>query len=897
MTQPDFSVLKQPIEACIKCGLNKTCRSPYMLGRGKWDKPKIMFISEAPKSQEDNADMTFIGPSALVLDQMLKQIGIDPSDVYYSQAVRCCPPNDKVTDRQAGYCTPFITKEIELVQPQLIVTLGNTALKSLTGEGNITINRGSVKDYKGIKLVPTFHPSKYLRGHDQRDYDFILEDIKKAWELANGAEVQDKVPVTYRIVRSLADLTEMWHECMAAPILAVDTETQGLSPHKSTSKVVCIQFSSKPFTGWLVPLQHAECFNYAVCLGCVENILTTHQGLIGHHLKFDWKYIEQVLGFRPNVPLADTQVMHHLLYEEESKLGMGKLKACAQRYTDLGNYSPDDSDEFFDSLPTMPLEKLLSYACSDTDAVYRVYLKLMPLIEAEGNLAQALKYEMAKLMLCADMERRGSCINWEYHAYLMEEFPKRLYLELDAVRSFPEVLEVEDDLVNKFVEKTIKDKYKTIKTEITPERIAEWTKKAREKAYAEIIFNPNSDDQMRMLLVDKLGLAAVKFTESGNISCDKVARSVWMSNLSDRSGKYKILQALGSCVSASSTLSTVKQYGECKQEDGRVHGQYNTCIADTFRLSSSAPNLQNLPKDNEKVIEDGPKYNVGKGDIKRMFIPPSPGWKVHEPDGKQIELVIAACLSQDPEMLHALAENVDMHSMLGARVYKDTWHDMKPEDRAKARDKAKTANFSCLYGISPQSLAMKSLISLDAAEDFVREFWTLFSGLKRWIDATKSFARMHGYIDSPIGHRRHLPAVQSSDEEARGYALRQAANYPIQSSASNLIIYALAIANNIYRKLGLKSYIFGQVHDSGWIATPDEEEELALGIALYCISNMPFDFINGKDERYPCPVKVQAEVKSGLNLCDTVKNPVKPSPYVASICQPHLDSFYYGKLL
>lgn len=891
--QPDFSVLKQPIEACTKCGLSKTCRSPYMLGRGKWDKPKIMFVTESPKSQDDNADMAFIGPAALVIDQMLKQLGIDVNDVYFSQVVRCAPPNDKVTDRQVGYCQPYITKEIELVQPQVIVTLGNGALKSLTGEGNITVNRGSVKNYKGIKIVPTFSPSKYLHGNDKRDYDFILEDIKKAFELANGAEIQSKVPVSYKIVRCKDDLVSMYQECIAAPILAADIETAGLSPHTSKSKVVCIQFSSKPFTGWLVPLQHAECFDYNMCLQCVQAILTSHQGLIGHHLKFDWKYIEHVLGFRPNTPLADTQVMHHLLYEEESKLGMGKLKACAQRYTDLGNYSPDDSDEFFASLPLMPLEKMLSYACSDTDAVFRIYIKLMPLIEVEGKLAIALKYEMAKLMLCADMERRGSCINWEYHAYLMEEFPKRLYLELDAVRSFPEVLEVEDELVEKAIAKTIDNKHKTIKTAITPERIAEWSKGAREKAYAETMFNPNSDDQMRMLLVDKLGLTAVKFTESGNISCDKVARAVWMSNTSQRSSKHKIIKALSSCVVASSTLSTVKQYVECRQEDNKIHSNYNTCIADTFRLSSSAPNLQNLPRDNEKVEEGEVKYAVGKGDIKRLFIAPAPGWKVHEPDGKQIEIVIAAVLSQDPEMLHALNEGLDMHNMLACRVYKKASADIDPVERYNG----KQTNFKAVYGISPQALSMQLLISLDSAEDLLREYWALFVGLKRWIDSAKSFARMHGYIDSPIGHRRHLPAAQSSDEEARGYALRQAANYPIQSSASNLIIYALAIANNIYRKLGLKSYIFGQVHDSGWIATPDEEEELALGIALYCISNMPFDFINGKDERYPCPVKVQAEVKSGLNLCDTVKNNVKPSPYVASICQPHLDSFYYGKLL
>jgi len=889
---PDFSILKQPIEACAKCGICQQCRSPYMLGRGKWSKPKLMIISEAPGEQEDFADMALIGPAGALLDKMLTCLQIDKTDIYYSQAVRGRPPGNKMYDKYIGYCSPYIRKEIELVQPTVIITLGNSALKSLTGEGSITINRGSIKKLNDIPIVPTYSPSKYLRSSDQNDYDLMLQDIKKAWDLANGAAEPTKMPVNYRIVRNLEQLIEMYNECMAAPILSCDIETSGLSPHSNTAKVVCIQFSATPYTGWLVPIQHAECFDLPNCVACVKDILTKHTGLIGHHLKFDWKYIEHVLRFRPALPVADTMVMHHLLYEEESKIGMLKLKSMAQRYTDLGNYAPDDSDEFFASLPTMPLDQLVSYACSDVDTVQRVYLQLKPLIDTEGNLAQALRYEMIKQMLCADMERRGACINWEYHAYLMEEFPKRISKELDIVRSFSEVLDVEDQLVEEYVAKHLANKHKTIKTEITQERLDAWAVKAKEKAIAEIRFNPKSPDQLRKLMVDRLGLPEIVFTDSGEPSCGKDARGAWLMALKGKGIKADIINAVAEYLIAHSTYSFVKQYGEHKADDGKLHCNYNTCTAVTFRLSSSGVNLQNLPRDDESQ-EKKEQGLVGKGDIKRLFIVPHQGWKLYEPDGKQIELVIAGLLSQDPEMLHAFSNGIDLHYMLASKVYG------KPacEVSDKERTEAKKANFGALYGISPGQLSLKNKIPLDTAKAFIEEFWRTFKGFQRWVLETQTFARLNGYVDCPLGHRRHLPAAQSADQEARSEALRQAVNTPIQNTASNIIIYAASVANNIFRQLKLQAYIFGQVHDSVWVASPEEEEALALGIVMYCIENMPFDFLHGRDERYPVPLRIQAGIKSGINLCDTAKTTVKLTPEIAAICRPHLDLFLQGKIL
>jgi DNA polymerase-1 len=244
---------------------------------------------------------------------------------------------------------------------------------------------------------------------------------------------------------------------------------------------------------------------------------------------------------------------------------------------------------------------------------------------------------------------------------------------------------------------------------------------------------------------------------------------------------------------------------------GHIHASFNQAITATGRLSSSDPNLQNIP-----VRDDDGK------EIRRCFIP-EPGCLFFSADYSQIELRIMAHLSQDPNMVEAFREGSDIHAATAAKI----WHEDIKEVTDAQRKKAKTANFGIIYGITTFGLAQRMNIENREAKQIIEDYFRTFPGVQAYMEKAKEMAREKGYAETLFHRRRYLPDINSKNGTVRGFAERNAINAPIQGSEADIIKVAMIRIFNRFRAEGIRSKMIIQVHDElNFSVYPEEKEKV-----------------------------------------------------------------------
>ena len=249
---------------------------------------------------------------------------------------------------------------------------------------------------------------------------------------------------------------------------------------------------------------------------------------------------------------------------------------------------------------------------------------------------------------------------------------------------------------------------------------------------------------------------------------------------------------------------------------GKIHTSFNQTVTSTGRLSSSNPNLQNIPIRNE----DGKE-------IRKAFIPDD-GCKFFSADYSQIELRIMAHLSQDKNMIDAFNEGNDIHAATASKLYKRPIADITRDERSKA----KTANFGIIYGISVFGLAERMNVSRQEAKELIEGYFTTYPQIKEYMDKSIEVAREQGYIETIFGRKRFLPDINSRNAVVRGYAERNAINAPIQGSAADIIKVAMINIYNRFQSESLKSKMILQVHDELNFSVYPNEEEIVQKIVV-----------------------------------------------------------------
>ena len=555
-------------------------------------------------------------------------------------------------------------------------------------------------------------------------------------------------PHDYHIIHNAEELRSLCDKLMTYSEICFDTETTDKSAVRC--KIVGMSFAVEPHKAWYIPFNTGDTSSYVDILRPVfENEAITK---IGQNIKYDIMVLRR-MGIDVRGQKIDTMLLHYLL-DSESRHNMDFL---AERYL---NYRPIAIETLIGkgakqlTMDVVGVERVAEYAAEDADITLRLKEVLYKEVEKRGLLELYRRIEEPMIDVLADMELTGVTIDCE------------------ALNSY--AIELRKLLEN------LENEVRTMADEPT--------------------LNINSSRQLGEVLFAKLRITdKPKMTKTKQFSTDEEYLQTFAHDFPIVS---KILEYRGVKKLLSTYVEALPEL--INPETGRIHTSYNQAVTATGRLSSTNPNLQNIP------IRD----DLGKP-IRAAFIASDSEHMLVAADYSQIELRLMAHLSQDPALVAAFCSGEDIHSATAARLY----HKSSEEVTSSERRSAKTANFGIIYGISAFGLAQRLDISNREAKELITNYFDTYPGVKQYMDDVVAKATNDGYVETMFGRRRQLPDIASSNRTVRGLAERNAINAPIQGSAADIMKLAMAEIYRRFKQEGIASKMIMQVHDEVVIDT------------------------------------------------------------------------------
>jgi DNA polymerase I len=550
-----------------------------------------------------------------------------------------------------------------------------------------------------------------------------------------------------------------------------DTETSSIDP--ITAQLVGMSFSYLPGEAYYVPLpldNEEEAMRIAAEFKDVlEN---PNIAKIGQNIKYDILVMKNY-GVEVNGPIFDTMLAHYLL-EPEMRHNMDVL---AETYL---NYSPIPITDLIGpkgknqiTMADLQPEQVKDYACEDADITLRLKHYFEPLLREQGLMKLFTEVENPLVQVLAGIEKEG------------------ISIDANALADISILLEQE---------------IKGIET-----RIFE---------LADTEFNIGSPKQLGEVLFDKMGLhgkAKIKKTKTGQYATGEEI-------LSKLAGEHEIVRLILDHRELSKLKST---YVDALPQlvcalDNRVHTSFNQAVTATGRLSSTNPNLQNIPIRTERGRE-----------IRKAFVPRDSKHLIISADYSQIELRIMADFSGDPTMKDAFKNGLDIHASTASKVF----HVPLDQVDSEMRRKAKTINFGIIYGISAFGLSERLGIPRREAADIIEAYFQEFPAVKEYMDSAIEKAREQEYVETLLGRRRYLRDINSRNATVRGFAERNAVNAPIQGTAADIIKIAMINIYEYLRHENLKTRMILQVHDELLFDAPKEEVDIVTPKIVELMTN------------------------------------------------------------
>jgi DNA polymerase-1 len=595
---------------------------------------------------------------------------------------------------------------------------------------------------------------------------FTPELSESPENLTNLNSIND-TPHKYILVDTPIKRSDLISKLSKQNSFCFDTETTGLEIF--TSELVGLSFSFSEREAYYVTLPEDKTEATVVVNEFKEIFESEHVEKIGQNIKFDLLMLSQY-GISLKGKLFDTMIAHYLL-QPELRHGMDYLAEIYLKYRTIhfeelvGGKGKNQLN-----IRTVDLEKLCDYAAEDADITFR--LKQILAKELKENNLEKLFYdiEIPLLKVLARMEKTG------------------VRIDSEALRQSSEILTQEMLALEKEIH-----------------------------GIAGFEFNVSSPAQVGEVLFDRLKLdPKAKKTKTGQYS---TAEDVLEKIRSKHPIIGKILDYRGLKKLLSTYIDALPQL--INPITGKVHTSYNQAVAATGRLSSTNPNLQNIP------IRDA----QGK-EIRKAFIPDD-GAVFLSADYSQIELRIMAHLSEDKNMLEAFNSGQDIHTATAAKIYKIPIGQVTSDMRRKA----KTANFGIIYGISTFGLAERLTIPRGEAKELIEGYFSTYPDVKKYIDKSIQQAKANGYVETIFGRKRFLPDINSNNSIVRGYAERNAINAPIQGSAADIIKIAMIRIQDRLEKEKLQTKMTMQVHDELNFTVPLTEVDVAKKLVIEEMQN------------------------------------------------------------
>ncbi|RPG45267.1 MAG: DNA polymerase I [Gammaproteobacteria bacterium TMED134] len=559
----------------------------------------------------------------------------------------------------------------------------------------------------------------------------------------------DEVPRDYQTILTEGALTEWVAKIQAARIFAFDTETT--SVNYMQAEIVGFSFAVEPGCAAYLPVAHdypaaPEQLSLATALEALRVLLEDPDiAIIGQNIKYDMSVLARY-GVVMNGDLFDTMLESYVLNSVATRHNMDALAGHylglkTIRYEDVAGKGAKQL-----TFNQVPLETAADYAAEDADITLQLHQCLYPKLQAQPSLAQVFNdIDMPLVSILSSVERQGTLVDGRMLHQHGGELTARL-------------------------------------KELTEEA---WS-------LAGESFNLDSPKQLQAIFYDKLGLPVLKKTPGGQPS---TAEPV----LVDLARDYELPAVLLSYRGLAKLKSTYtdKLPLDIDPQTGRIHTSYHQAVAATGRLSSSDPNLQNIPIRNAEGRR-----------IRQAFVAP-PGCIVLAADYSQIELRIMAHLSEDEGLLNAFAANRDIHRATAAEVFQVSEEAISDEQRRSA----KAINFGLIYGMSAFGLGRQLSISRTLAQDYIDRYFARYPGVLHYMDKTKALAAEQGYVETIFGRRLYLPEISSTNVPRRQAAERTAINAPMQGTAADIIKLAMASVQDWLASSGAEARMIMQVHD------------------------------------------------------------------------------------
>lgn len=592
----------------------------------------------------------------------------------------------------------------------------------------------------------------------QMEFSSIMKEL--------GLYSQQNVQNSYIAVKDEKNFIDLLNKMKKSQYIVIDLETDSLSP--LDANIVGFSISLPDKSSYYVPLAHRNGPNVdmKLVLSNLKQILEQPgTKIIGQNVKYDYSVLK-MHGIDPVKPAFDTMIAAYLLNPDEKRFSLDEL---AMKFLNYKMISFDElvknSSPLFSALTfaDVSVEDATKYSAEDADITRRLYDILNVRLHETDLLNVLEKIEMPLIPVLVDMELTGVYMNIGYLKDLSTKYASKM-----------------NDLSKQIFE------------------------------YAKEAFNLNSPKQVAYILFEKLKIQGSKKTSTGDLS----TRADVLEELADEHPIVQLILEYRKFQKLKSTyLDVLPRLVHPKT--GRIHTSFHQTGTATGRLSSSDPNLQNLPTRQEEGKE-----------IRRAIVPQRNGWKIVSADYSQIELRVLAHLSGDQKLIEAFQKQEDIHTFTASKIFQVDNNQVTPQMRAVG----KMVNFSVIYGVSPYGLSQRTGLSYEQAQRFINEYFSLYPSVREYFARVVAYAKTYGHVRTMFGRKREIPQLRSKDAVVRQEGERIAVNTPIQGTAADIMKLAMIDLHNKIKQNKMNSKIILQVHDELVLEVPNEEVEQILQI-------------------------------------------------------------------
>lgn len=845
-------------------------RGEVTTGKGSKN-PKMVIVGDIPNSY--NVRNNSVLADCELLNMVLYEaIGIDKKELYFTYAVK--KPSDngkKPTKKQLSEYSYLLSEELSDLNAPIVLCLGEIAMNVVCGTSKLGKYKGKQQPitlYEGTGQALATYSPYYIQNNENALEDWA-KDISKAWDFANGiVQTKSKTQVVY--CDTFEKIVELSKYVRQTGVASFDFETKAIDDKLGTFEegfyATTLSISFQVGSAWVIPLQHFESpftdEEVKEIMVFLKKTIFENPKIrkVGHNLNFDFHVLRTYDINKLRGRIDDTMLMHHL-HDETERHGLKEITNVY--FQEFAGYENELDGMDWEKIP---IKTLIQYNGTDTDITLRLCILLESyLLEDEPSYIIYRNLTMAVFRPLWEAEAKGMLINRDFLSTSVKEVD-------DIIAQQVKVL-MNNKIVKRFELAKAEEK-KSEAIEGVAKRLEEWrlTHTSRTKTEDDLIKKLSDLKSGVLSVYDGISFGSPKqlqqllYFDDNGFKFKSLETGTGKDILTelepqDKTGFIKELLKLRSMEKMQGTY--LKGILQRLDRDNRIHTSFKLAGTASGRISSANPNLQNMP--NSYKLDDDVSRDIVKK-VKKSFVPPK-GYSLIQVDFSQAEIRIIASFAKEENMIAVYAGDGDIHTKTAASVMHLTveqFKELEKDVQKLKRFQAKAVNFGFLYGMSAEGFqdyaktGYKVIYTDEEAVHTRNAFFDTYPALLDYHELYKEKGRKYGWVRTLFGRRRRLKDINSSDGYKRSADERVAVNSPIQGSAGEFTLFAIAL---LYLRLPKRWQIVNTIHDSIMLYVPTKEVKEAAEFVQWTMSNLPTKQYFNK-ELYKVKMKADAEAST-----------------------------------